>query len=58
MLNERGERIPPAIPPVPRLPEEFVAEHKRAAAMRKEDMDIVKRTVGVGARRVPAGSGR
>ncbi|KAJ3566160.1 hypothetical protein NP233_g7177 [Leucocoprinus birnbaumii] len=58
MLDERGERVP-AVPPVPKLPEEFVAEHKRAAAVARREYEdyVMKRTVGVGARKVPAGSG-
>lgn len=56
MLNERGEPIR-AIPPVPRLPEEFVAEHKRAAAAARKEY-IMKKTIGTGLRKVPAGSGR
>jgi hypothetical protein len=55
MLGERS-----AVPPVPKLPEEFVAESKRAAATAKKEHDqmVMQRTVGVGARKVPAGSGR
>jgi len=56
MLNERG-RPTCAIPPVPRLPEEFVAEHKRAAAAARKEY-IMKKTIGTGLRKVPAGSGR
>ncbi|KXN91350.1 hypothetical protein AN958_01325 [Leucoagaricus sp. SymC.cos] len=56
MLDERGER---AVPPVPKLPEEFVAESRRAAAVARREYEelIMKRTVGVGARKAPAGSG-
>ena len=53
MLNERGR--PCAIPPVPRLPEEFVAEHKRAAAAARKEY-IMKNTIGTGLRKVPVGS--
>ncbi len=58
MLDERGERIPP-VPPVPKLPEEFVAESRRAAAVARQEYEefVLKRTIGVGARKVPAGSG-
>ena len=56
MLNERG-RPTCAIPPVPRLPEEFVAEHKRAAAAARKEY-IMKNTIGTGLRKVPVGSGR
>ncbi|KAF9447057.1 hypothetical protein P691DRAFT_632607, partial [Macrolepiota fuliginosa MF-IS2] len=58
MLDERGERIP-AVPPVPKLPEEFVAESRRAAAAARQEYEeyMTKRTVGVGARKVPAGPG-
>ena len=56
MLNERG-RPTYAIPPVPRLPEEFVAEHKRAAAAARKEY-IMKNTIGTGFRKVPVGPGR
>ncbi|XP_006456598.1 hypothetical protein AGABI2DRAFT_195667 [Agaricus bisporus var. bisporus H97] len=61
MLNERGERVP-AVPPVPKLPEEFVAESRRVASEKAkreyEEFDL-KKTVGTGARKVfPAGPGR
>lgn len=58
MLDERGERVP-AVPPVPKLPEEFVAEHKRAAAVARKEYEeyVTKRTIGTGSRKVPAGSG-
>jgi hypothetical protein len=56
MLDERGQRVP-AIPPVPKLPEEYVAESKRAAANARKEYEEMKvqRTIGVGARKVPAG---
>lgn len=61
MLNERGERVP-AVPPVPKLPEEFVAESRRVAsekAKREYEEFELKKTVGTGARKVfPAGTGR